>query len=419
MGIVLDALYAGFAVASAPWWLRKRRSGLRERFGAIPPLAPTTRPRLLLHAVSVGEVGLVRQLVEELRRDCDVVVSAMTDTGLARARQLYEGRAAVTRFPYDASFAVRRFLDAVQPDAVGLVELEVWPNFVAACASRGIPVGVVNGRLSGRSFRRYRLAQPLLRSTFAKLAFVAAQNETYAQRFAALGAAQRRVSVAGSMKWDAALAGAEEPDLADRAKALGARLGVDPARPLVVAGSTAPEEHALLRAALPEGAQLLCAPRRPEWFDEAARVLAPCARHSRTRDGAPAPPGGHRFFLLDAIGLLRQAYALADVVVLGRSFGSLHGSDPMEPAALGKPLLIGPRVEDFTDAVEALKQAGALAQTSRGALRQDLGDMLADSARRARMGRAARACVEAHAGATDRCAQLLRSVLAQHEGAQR
>lgn len=416
MGLMLDAMYVGFAAATAPWWLRKRRSGWRERFGGASTLPAPKRPRVLLHAVSVGEVGLIRGLVDALSADCDVVVSAMTDTGLARARSLYADRATVVRFPFDATFAVRRFLEAVQPDAVALVELEVWPNFVAACAAREIPVGVVNGRLSARSFARYRGVRPLLRPTFSRLAFVAAQDEQYAARFRALGAPQEDVRIAGSMKWDAARLGAADAALAQRAEALAQALGVDRDRAVVAGGSTAPSEHALLRDATPVKAQLICAPRRPEWFDDAARDLAPCARWSRqaSRDsgsGGVDAPGAPSRFLLDVIGKLREAYALADVAVVGRSFGSLHGSDPMEPAALGKPVLIGPSVEDFADAVATLERAGGLIRTSREKLASDLRDLLASEAKRLEMGARARACVEEHSGATERCAEMIRAAL--------
>jgi len=418
MGFLLDLIYVAFALAAAPWWLRKRRSGWKERFGGVSPLPLKTagRPRVLLHAVSVGEVGLIRNLVTDLSRDCDVVVSAMTDTGLARAMSLYAHCAHVVRFPFDASFAVGRFLNATAPDVVALVELEVWPNFVRACAKRSVPVAVVNGRLSARSFGRYRKARVVLKRSFSRLAFVAAQNEEYAARFHAMGVESDKVFVAGSMKWDAARLGASDPDLDDRSRALAQALGVSPDKPLIVAGSTAPEEHALLHNATPEGAQLLCAPRRPEWFDDAADALAPCARWSNTVNNSKGKSACHNEsascerFLLDTIGNLREAYALADVVVVGRSFGDLHGSDPMEPAALGKPVLIGPQVEDFEDAVAALERAGALQRTTCDGVAKHLSDILKDDSKRSDMAAQARACVESQAGATSRCAAKLRAV---------
>src|SRR5262249_33841344 len=144
---LLDAIYLPVALLTAPVWARKTRSGWDERFGKIPPLPDKhSRPRVLLHAVSVGEVGALRELVPLLvSRNCDVVVSTTTDTGLARARALYAAQpnVHVVRYPLDASWAVARFLDSVRPDIVALVELELWPNFLSACAKRSIPVGII------------------------------------------------------------------------------------------------------------------------------------------------------------------------------------------------------------------------------------------------------------------------------------
>lgn len=412
MGLALDIAYTLALPALLPSLLSKRREGWRERMGRVAPIERTdaSRRRLLIHGVSVGETNLIGPLVRTLVEDegVEVVVSATTDTGIARAGQVHAGHARVVRFPLDFSGAVRRFLDAVRPDAVALVELELWPNFAQECARRGIPVAIVNGRLSERSFKGYRVARPALRSSFASLARCAVQDEEYAARFVAMGADQARVSVLGSMKWDAVRVG----ERVEGAEALASEMGVDRGKPLIVAGSTAPEEHALLRDATPEGVQLLCAPRRPEWFDDAATALPGCARRST---GQRASGTGR--FLLDTIGELRKAYALADVVVLGRSFGALHGSDPMEPAALGKPLVIGERYGDFTQSVRALRDAGALVISSRDGLAKTLGALLRDAARRDAMGDAALRCVAAHQGSTARHAAMLLSML--REGATR
>jgi len=405
VGRALDIAYALALPAFLPALLRKRRSGVRARFGHVQePLPSSDRPRLLVHAVSVGEVNLVAPLVRTLTREhgVEVIVSTTTDTGFDRARALYADSTRVVRYPVDFTRCVRRFLDAVRPDAVALVELELWPNFAAECVDRGVPLAVVNGRLSARSFRGYRRVRPLLRRSFASLSLCAVQDEEYAARFVAMGAPRERVIVAGSMKWDSAPVG----ESVEGADALAARLGIDASRPLVVAGSTAPEEHALLRDALPPGAQLLCAPRRPEWFDGAASDLPGCVRYS-----ANTPGRGATYFLLDTIGELRRAYALADVVVIGRSFGALHGSDPMEPAALRKPLVIGPRFGDFARSVRALERAGALRVVDRETLAHALRELLERPDLRESMGGAAEACVREHRGSVTRHAELLLALL--------
>jgi 3-deoxy-D-manno-octulosonic-acid transferase len=297
---------------------------------------------------------------------------------------------------------VDRFLNRVQPDMVALCELEVWPNFVGSCVRRGIPVAVVNGRLSERSFGRYRAARGILGGSFRALAAALVQDHDYAERFEAMGVPHGRVFVTGTMKWDTA----QVADSVPGSDALASELGIDRSRPVVVAGSTAPEEHALLRESLPPGAQLICAPRKPEWFDAAAQAIDAGVR--RSRPGLGRPNGR---FLLDTIGELRKAYALADVAVVGRSFGALHGSDPMEPAALGKPIVCGPRMGDFLESFLALRDARAIEAVEPAGLPGALDGLLRDDDRRAAAGRRARDTVRANQGATERTAEALLGLL--------
>lgn len=395
----LDVLYAVGGVISAPFWARKQRGGWSERLGNTPALPAPVRPRVLLHAVSVGEVNALRQVVPALGETCEVVVSATTDTGLKRATDLFSANHKVVRYPLDFSRSVAKFLDAVRPDAVGLVELEVWPNFVGACVARGIPIGVINGRLSARSFRGYRRIRGVIGRTFKSLSFAAVQDSDYAERFLAMGVAKERLSITGSMKWDAAkiedgVAGAED---------LARALKIDRSKPLIVAGSTGPEEEALLHAACPAGVQLLCAPRKPERFEEAAAAMPECVRRSKPGSGRSA--SGR--FLLDSIGELRQAYSLATLVVVGRSFGDQYGSDPIEPIALGRPTLIGPAVSDFASIVREFEAAGGIARTDRGSLGADLARWIGDEAARAGLSERGRACIRANQGASARHAALL------------
>ena len=409
MAALIDAAYLiGMTAASPVWGWRmftrgKHRTDWAARMGqgaALP--APGAGGRLLIHAVSVGEVNAARGLVESMAARGDVVLCVTTDTGFARAMQLFGQRIPVVRYPFDAGFAVQRFLDRVQPTAVALMELELWPNFMQSCTARHIPVCVVNGRLSARSFKRYRLARGVLRPMFAQVHQVAAQTQDYADRFVAMGVPADRVCVTGTMKWDTA----QVADAVDGAEQLASDMGIDRSRPLVVAGSTAPGEEALLHSAVPEGVQLLCAPRKPEWFDAAAAALPGCARRSRGECGSQTGR-----FLLDTIGELRKAYALATVVVVGRSFGTLHGSDMMEPVALGKATVIGPRHGDFQDTADKLVQAGGLRVTSASELVRDLSALLNDAATRGEMVAAGRAVIAREQGATARHAALLGKVL--------
>lgn len=420
MAFLTDLAYAAAAGITLPYWLvrlastGKLRTDWPGRFGRaeVWPRTPG-RARLLIHAVSVGEVNAIRHLVaaiESAPSAPEIVISVTTDTGIARARVLYGDRHRVVRYPFDLGAAVRRFLDALAPDAVALTELELWPNFMEACTSRGIPVAIVNGRLSDRSEGRYRLARPFVRGAFSRLALVTAQSERYAERFRWMGVPPERVRVEGTMKWDTA----EIADMVPGAAALAEAMGIDRARPLVVAGSTAPGEEALLRGALPKGAQLLCAPRRPEWFDGAARALPGCVR--RSSGGGSASSG---LFLLDSIGELRMAYSLAEVVVVGRTFGidGRHGgSDMMEPVALGKATVIGPDVSNFADTVERLLAERAIVQCSAEDLGATLERLIALESERREMADRGRAVVRREQGASGRTAALLLDMLRAVEG---
>ncbi|MFI4898766.1 MAG: 3-deoxy-D-manno-octulosonic acid transferase [Phycisphaerales bacterium JB059] len=413
----LDLVYILGGLLSAPLWARKRRAGWGERFGKVAPMLGSEpafdRPRVMLHAVSVGEVNALRPLVPRLTPEASVIVSTTTDTGLARARALFAESCEVVRYPLDFSWAVGRFLDLVRPDVVGLVELELWPNFLRGCRRRGVPVCVINGRLSERSFKGYRRFRGVVGGMFRSLAFAGVQDPSYRERFLAMGVAPERCAVTGSMKWDSWDVSGEGARPSPEAVALGAALGIDPDRPLGVGGSTAPGEEALLRASCPAGAQLACAPRKPERFEEAWEALRPCARRSEGR----ARPGDR--FLLDTIGELGLLYQLADVAVVGRSFGDLHGSDPIEPVALGAPTLIGPRFGDFEHIVGTLRGAGGLEVVTREALAGRLAGLLEDERGRSALRARGREAIRAQQGAAGRHAGLLLALArGEHPGFQ-
>jgi 3-deoxy-D-manno-octulosonic-acid transferase len=411
----LDLLYIPLALFTAPAWALKKRRGWDERFGKTSPLPPVREGslgRVLLHAVSVGEVNALRNLVPLLSAEAEVVVSTTTDTGLARAKELFSATATVVRYPLDFSWAVRRFLDSVKPDAVALVELEVWPNFVRACNARAIPTCIINGRLSERSFKGYRRIKGFFGRILNALEFAAVQDKDYAARFEALGLAPNKCFITGSMKWDSATISGEGSGLIPGAVQLAEEMGIDRARPLIVAGSTGPGEEDLLHRVCPKEAQLLCAPRKPERFDEAAAALPMCVRRTRRPPGlANARPGESDRFLLDTIGELRKAYSLADIVVVGRSFGDLYGSDPIEPVGLGKATVIGPAVSDFAAVVRVLEDGGGLVRATRETLAGTLAELLANNMRRKDLGTRGRAAIRDQQGASERHAQLLLSLL--------
>lgn len=416
MGLGYDMAYVAAALLTGPLWAYrllhtgKWRTDWRGRFGRGQPPTRDDRPTLLIHAVSVGEVNVARILVEHLRQGTDgqwcILLSVTTDTGIVRARDLYEPTHTVMRYPLDLSCCVERFLDSVKPDLVALVELEVWPNFIAACDRRHVPVCVVNGRLTERSFRRYSKVSPLVRSTFARLAAVGVQTPQYAQRFIALGTPGDRVKVLDTIKWDTAAV----TNHVDGADELARAMGLDRRRPIIVAGSTAPGEEQLLIDTCPPQAQLVLAPRKPERFDAAAALEPTMVRRSQHPEGTDRQPDGQtRFFLLDTIGELRKAYALADVVIVGRSFLGLYGSNVIEPIALGKPTIIGPHHDDFAESVAALRDAGGIEVTDRPG--HVAAELLRDGPRARRLGRAGREVILSRQGATRRHVDLLMQLM--------
>jgi len=345
-----------------------------------------------------------------------LVISATTNTGIDRALALYGDRHPVVRFPFDFSWMVWRFLDTVQPQTIALMELEVWPNLVQEARLRGIPLVVINGRLSDSSFGSYRWARRWLKPMFQGLTAVAAQTEEYAQRFRELGTPSEGVTVTDTMKWDTVAL----VDEVEGARELAEAMGIDSDRPLVVAGSTGPGEEELLIGERPPGVQLLLVPRKPERFDEVARLAPGIVRRSLRLDGGfPRGVSGTRsappdLFLLDTMGELTKAYSLADVAIVGRSFVPLGGSDPIEPVALGKPTLVGPRHENFRDVVAALEEGGGLRVVDRPM--EVAQELLADPDEGRAMAVRGREVIRRRQGATDQNAEILFRVLAS-EGA--
>src|SRR5918992_5346119 len=284
---------------SAPIWLaapgarRKVLKALRERMGrdaeaasrngGAPAAARSTAtaPAVLIHAVSLGELNAARALVKSLataRPDLRIIVSTTTETGYARGRELYgaDPRVTLIHYPLDFSPAIARVLDHLRPSVVVLMELEVWPNFVAHCRRRGIPVLLINGRLTESSFRNYRRFRPLLAPTFRRLDLVCAQDATYAGRFIELGTAPQRVRVTGTMKFDTAQMAEQVEGVTELAAAVGLKPGEES---VWVCGSTGPGEEEIVLDCYQEllaghpRLRLVIVPRHPERFDEVAALI--------------------------------------------------------------------------------------------------------------------------------------------------
>ncbi len=404
-------VHLALPLAAPVLWLKDRASGksrppLAARLGRdLPSVAPGG---LLVHAVSVGEVEVARRLVRELRGRAPglpLTVTITTATGLALARRTLAGLATVHPSPLDLPGAVRRVLAAVRPRAVVLVETELWPELLHQCARGGIPVAVVNGRLSDRSYRGYRRFRALVRPLLAPIDLVLARTEADAARFVALGVPVERVRAAGNLKYDI------EPS----AEPLPWRETVEKwagSRPVLVAGSTMEGEETLLLEAverLPGSWSrlfLVLAPRHPERFDVVAELLDARGVALVRRSALPDAPGpAPDVLLLDTIGELGRAYAGARAAFLGGSLVPTGGHNPLEPAAWGVPVLTGPHVHNFRKVyAELAAVGGSLEVVDAAAMALALDGWLADPAAAAAAGRAAQAVVERSRGAAARAA---------------
>jgi 3-deoxy-D-manno-octulosonic-acid transferase len=402
--------------------MRKYRRGLWRKLSGRTDLvlAPGAR-RLWFHAVSVGEVHLLQPVLSRLRQrhpDWQVVVSTTTDTGYDEARRRFSD-VPVIFWPFDFSWAVSRALREVQADVVVLGEGEMWPNFLMAARRQGVTVAIINGRMSPRSFRRYRMLRVLARRLLQKIHFFGMQTEDYATNIRSLGAPAERVQVTGNIKYD----GVEANRNNLRTEGLRQLFNVQQGDLIWIAGSTqAPEESLALdifRRQLPHcpRLRLFIVPRQKERFDEVAALLDSSSlayvrrsRIDRPIDTRPA------IVLVDSIGELGSLWGLADIAFVGGSLdGRRGGQNMIEPAAYGAAVVFGPHTWNFKADVTRLLEAGAAVQVQDGpALESVIGRLSIDAIQRAELGRAARQLVQRHQGAADRTLMFLEQLVAQN-----
>ncbi|HST53219.1 MAG TPA: 3-deoxy-D-manno-octulosonic acid transferase [Pyrinomonadaceae bacterium] len=404
----------------------KYAAGFRERAGALPRFDAGGRPVVWLHCVSVGEAQAARPLARAILLEHPrhaLVVSTTTQTGQRVAREAFGDAASlVFYFPFDWAWSVRRALRKINPSAVLVMETELWPRFFRECRERGVPVALVNGRVSEKSFRRYRLIRFFIRRVLADLSLAAMQTEPDAGRVRALGLATERVRITGNVKFDIEDAGAQA--LTDE---LRQRFGFDDGRPLVVAASThAPEERMMLeafkimsKASQAKRARLLVAPRHPERFGEvAALVESSGLSWAKRSETARASDAGCDVILLDSIGELRAVYPLAELVFVGGSIAPVGGHNVLEPALDARSVVTGAHTSNFKAIVNTLLERDALVQLApvedsqaSEALARTFGELLGDDSKRRRMGESAREVLEQNRGATQCTVKLLEPLL--------
>jgi 3-deoxy-D-manno-octulosonic-acid transferase len=370
MRVVLDLLYLLAAVAYSPVVIyrairhKRYRSGWAQRFGRVARRSPEQKC-IWLHAVSMGEVNAAKTIIEQLETrfgDFEIVVSTTTDTGFARAMSLFSDNHQVFYFPFDFSWVVRRAFGNICPAVCLLMELEVWPNFISTAYRLNVPVIIVNGRISDKSFSGYKRIRPFVKKVFSKVSLILAQTDRYAQRFREIGAAAENVVVTGSLKYDTA----QITDKVDGADALAAQLSIGDER-LWVAGATGPGEEKIILDVFTQLTQqeqfrdlrLAIVPRKPERFEEVAQLIAEAGfdfiRYSSIKNSELRTQNSKLPVVLgDTMGDLRKFYSLATIIFVGRSLVPMGGSDMMEAAALGKCTIFGPHAFNFKHTVDAL-----------------------------------------------------------------
>ncbi len=429
---LLNTAYALMLTALSPliaWRLLKHgryRRGLAEKLFGRLTIRHDGRPIAWFHAVSVGEVIQLQKVVDEFRSQTSdrfaVLISTSTDTGYDLARQRFPG-CQLTWFPLDFSWAVREAIRSISPALVVLMELELWPNFLAECRTRLVPVAVVNARLSERSHRGYSRILWLIAPLFRHLNLVAAQSQTYADRLQSLGVSAESIRVSGSIKFDGVETSRRNPKTQQLRELFG--LSVDEI--VLMAGSTQePEEQLALDAwqQLREhhpNLRLILVPRHRERFEHVAGLVAASGATLLRRSvlgtvAGPHPglaPADRPVILLDSIGELSACWGLADIAFVGGSFGSRGGQNMIEPAAYGACILFGPNTWNFRDVVQSFRAASACVQLESPAeLLPMVGKLVADCADRRRLGDAAQAVVLRQQGATFATAAMLAELVA-------
>ena len=388
-------------------------------FGRLPAQGKVAlgNERYWFHAVSVGEVLLLQSILPALRArlpEAEIVLTTTTSTGHAVAREKFP-KVTVCYFPLDFSWAVRRALSRIQPTQIVLVELELWPNFLKEARHRQIPVSLINGRLSESSFRGYSRIRWLLRPVLKSFHLIAAQNETYADRFVELGARPNCVHVTGSAKFDRVQTNRRNRHTLE----LRESFGLKDCETVFIAGSTQDPEEKIaletwleLRSEFPE-LRLILVPRHKERFEETARLVqsygVPLLRRSTLTSGeTDSVPAETPVLLLDTLGELSACWGLADFAFVGGSMGSRGGQNMIEPCGYGAAVCFGPNTRNFRDVVESLlaRQAAKVVE-DRAALSATIRDWLTDRQSAVTLGIAAREFVLSQSGASEQTIDLL------------
>ncbi len=405
---------------------KKYIGSLGQRMGYLPvSFNLDGEESIWIHAVSVGEALTVRALIADLKRrypHLRIFLSTTTMTGQQIARRNVQDVDAVFYFPFDLSFIVRRTLRLVRPRLFVMMETEIWPNLLHECKRMGVATVMVNGRISSRSYPRYKLVRPFFRKVLADVDKFCMQGEESARRLIDIGADPARVVVTGSLKFDSMqVPGATTLEGRGQNRVL-RYFRMTSGRPVIVAGSTMREEEQIvlqafrrIKSSVGSAANplLVIAPRNPERFAEVAQLTKNQAFVTVRRSDLPidAEPRAE-VVILDTIGELAQVYQIATAVFVGGSLVDAGGHNILEPAVFGKPIVFGPHMQNIKEIADAFvtHDAGIQVQNARG-LEEALLALLTDPVRRARIGAAARALVESNRGAKDKSLAIIAQLL--------
>ena len=426
MRLLYNILFPVFFLLSAPyyfWKLVRRgnwRSGFGQRFGAYGGLRERLKGKrvLWLHAVSVGEANLAVQLVKSMQphlKDWTVVVSTITTTGMGELERKLPTNVHRVYYPIDWLPFVKSTFRALNPAAIVLVEAEIWPNFLWQAKSTNVPVHLINARLSENSFNGYRRYAFLFKPLFRSLHAAGVDNESDAERLAELGCDRKAITVTGNMKFDGTAT--LDADTTD-ARALLREIGVPDDAPVFVAGSTFEGEEELLCKLLPQWRKehpdlfLVLVPRHFERASAVLENLKPLNLRIRRRTAMNAGAGKPDVLLVDTTGELKAFYEVATLVFVGKSLTAQGGQNPIEPAALGRPMVFGPFMQNFKPVVQSLLEAKAAIQVKdETELARQVSVLLGNPEQLAALGTAARAVVEGNKGATQRTSELIGQTL--------
>jgi 3-deoxy-D-manno-octulosonic-acid transferase len=428
MYLVYSFLTLVVFVVVSPYFLyqairyQKYIGSLGQRLGFLPiAFNIDGEESIWIHAVSVGEALTARALAADLKARYPrlrLYLSTTTIAGQQVARRSLQHVDAVFYFPFDWAFIVRRTLSIVRPRVFVMMETEIWPNLLRVCRARGVKTVLINGRISSRSYPRYRLVRPFFRHVLADVDRFCMQSEESARRLIDLGADPARVSVTGSLKFDSLEMPTPVSHGRPRERVL-RFFRLSPHRVVVVAGSTVRgEESAVLRgfsrlrATMPSALAIL-APRQPERFGEVERIARDAGFVTVRRSDLPIDTEPRAdVVVLDTIGELAQLYQLATVVFVGGSIVDYGGHNILEPAIFGKPILFGPHMRNFKEIADAFiaNDAAVQVQSDRD-LEEAMLALATDPVRRARLGAAARALVEANRGAKDKTLAVIADLL--------